>query len=80
MHTYTNRGINVDLVTDIQHNFTWTLPLASLSYDNDLVESLENITNKDIEAPFAEIEQHDGGSATNIDPVIEGVEIVLPQS
>jgi hypothetical protein len=74
MDTRTNRGINVDLATNIQHNFTWTPPLALPSRGNDL-EGLESITDEDIEAAFAEIEQRGGGGAANIDPVIEGAEI-----
>ena len=75
MHTRTNGGINVDLATDMQHNFTWTPPLASLSHRDDDLEGPESITDEDIDAASAEIEQRNAGNATNVDPVIEGAEI-----
>ena len=46
MHTHANQGINVDLATDIQQNFTWTPPLASLSHNDDDLEGPENIRRR----------------------------------
>jgi hypothetical protein len=74
MHTHENQDINVDLVTDIEQNFTWTPLLTSPSHDNDL-EGPEGIMDDNIEAVFAEIKQHDGEARSNLDPVIEAAEV-----
>lgn len=72
MHTRKDRGINVDLATDIAANFTWTPPLATQQHDDSL-EGPEGITDEDIEEAFAELDQR-SADASPLDPVIEGHE------
>ena len=73
MHTHKDRGINVDLTTDIAANYTWKPPLATQQNDDSL-EGPEGITDEDIEEAFAELDQHSVGEGT-LDPEIEGHEI-----
>ena len=73
MHTHNKPGINVDLATDIETNFTWKLPLTTKKSDVSL-EGPESITDEELEAAFAELEQ--GPTDGNVlDPEIEGDEI-----
>jgi hypothetical protein len=65
------------LATDLNTNFTWTPPLASISrFDNTLKEP-ESITESEVAASFDEIEQHMQESPTSvIDPQLDGQEIL----
>ena|ERR1700735_61175 len=69
MHTHNEPSVNVDLATDIETNFTWKLPLTTKESDVSL-EGPESITDEELEAAFAELEQ--GPTDGNVlDPEIE---------
>ena len=70
MHTCNN----VDLLADLETNFTWTPPLAAWQTKISL-EDLEAITEEIVKAAFAELEHHDLTDAWTFDPVIEGDKI-----
>ena len=73
MHTHNKPGINVDLAMDIKTNLTWKSPLTTKESDVSL-EGPESITDEELEAAFAELEQ--GPTDGNVlDPEIEGDEI-----
>ena len=74
MHTGKEPGLNVDLSADLETNFTWTLPLAAQQTEISL-EGPEAITDEELEAAFAELEQLDLTDARTLDPVIEGNKI-----
>ena len=74
MHTRNEPGLNIDLSADLETNFTWTPPLAAQQTEISL-DSLEAITDEELEAAFAELEQRDSTDARRLDPVIEGDEI-----
>ena len=59
MHTHNTAGINADLATDIQTNFTWSPPLARQgpASNDDLLEGPESITPEDFDAAFDELDQ-----------------------
>jgi len=71
--TRKDRGINVDLATDIAANYTWTPPLATPQNDDSL-EGPEGITDEDFEKAIAELDQHSAAEGT-LDREIEGHEI-----
>ena len=56
MHTRNDLGLNIDLSADLETNFTWTPPLAAQQTEISL-DSPEAITDEDLEAAFAELEQ-----------------------
>ena len=69
MHTHNKPGINVDLAMDIKTNFTWKSSLTTKESDVSL-EGPESITDEELEAAFAELEQ--GPTDGNVlDPEIE---------
>ena len=74
MHTRNEPGLNIDLSADLETNFTWTPPLTAQQTEISL-DSPEAITDEELEAGFAELEQHDLTDARRLDPVIEGDEI-----
>ena len=74
MHTRNKPGLNIDLSADLETNFTWTPPLTAQQTEISL-DSPEAITDEELEAGFAELEQHDLTDARRLDPVIEGDEI-----
>lgn len=73
MHTRENRGIDVELVTDLQENFTWTPPLSIRNPDDDLAGP-ESITDEDIDTAFDELEKRSAESS--IDPELEDGDIM----
>ena len=74
MHTRNEPGLNIDLSADLETNFTWTPPLAARQTEISL-DGPEAITDEELEAAFAELEQRDSTDARRLDPVIEGDEI-----
>jgi hypothetical protein len=74
MHTRNEPGLNIDLSADLETNFTWTPPLTARQTEISL-DSPEAITDEELEAGFAELEQHDLTDARRLDPVIEGDKI-----
>ena len=77
MHTRKDPGVDVQLATDLETNFTWTPPLATNRFVNggDL-EGPEGISEEDIDAAFAELEEQNRNSEeTAIDPWLDGHEI-----
>ena len=59
MHTCNTAGINADLATNLEINFTWSLPLARqgpASNDNSS-EGPESITPVDFDPAFDELDQ-----------------------
>ena len=77
MHTCKDPGVDVQLATDLETNFTWTPPLATNGFVNsgDL-EGPEGISEEDIDAAFAELEEQNRNSEeTAIDPRLDGHEI-----
>ena len=74
MHTRNKPGLNIDLSADLMTSFTWTPPLAAQQTKISL-EGPEAITDEELEAVFAELEQHDSRDAQTLDPIIEGDEI-----
>jgi len=57
MHTCNELGLNVDLSADLETNFTWTPPLAA--WQNKIsLEGPEAMTDEELEAVFAKLEQH----------------------
>ena len=73
MHTHNKPGINVDLATDIETNFTWKPPLTTKESDVSL-EGPESITDEELEAAFVKLEQGPTDGSV-LDPEIEGDEI-----
>ena len=67
-------GLNIDLSADLKTNFTWTPPLAARQTEISL-EGPEAITDEELEAAFAELEQRDSTDARRLDLVIEGDKI-----
>ena len=59
MHTRNTAGINANLTTDIQTNFTWSPPLAHQgpASNDDLLEGPESITPEDFDVAFDELDQ-----------------------
>jgi len=51
-------GINVDLATDLDANFTWTPPLASQSQVDDELEGPESLMEDEVAAAFDETLQN----------------------
>jgi hypothetical protein len=77
MHTRKDPGVDVQLATDLKTNFTWTPPLATNGFVNggDL-EGAEGISEEDIDAAFAELEEQNRNSEEAvIDPQLDGHEI-----
>jgi hypothetical protein len=74
MHTRNEPGLNIDLSADLETNFTWTPPLAVWQTKISL-HGPEAITDEELEAGFAELEQHDLTDVRRLDPVIEGDKI-----
>ena len=74
MHTCNKPGLNIDLSADLETNFTWTPPLAAWQTKISL-EGPEAITDEELEAAFAELEQRNSTDAQTLDLVIEGDEI-----
>ena len=75
MHTRNEIGINVDLVSDLETNFTWTPPLATSTQQTEVsLEGPEGITDDDIDTAFADLEKRSPDTSV-LDPEIEGAEI-----
>jgi hypothetical protein len=78
MHTRNGGGIDTDLATDLNINFTWTPPLASISHIDDTLEGPESITEDEVAAALDEIELRIRESPTSvIDPRLDGQEILV---
>jgi len=67
----------VDLAKDLETGFTWTPPLATnISANNADLEGPEGISDEEIEAAFAELEQQNRGTQEHaLDPQLDGQEI-----
>ena len=77
MHTRNHDGIDTNLATDLDANFTWTPPLASQSHADDMLEGPESLTEDEVAAAFDEIEQRIAESpGSAIDPQLGGHEIL----
>jgi hypothetical protein len=69
IHTCTHEnggGIDMDLATDLNMNFTWTPPLVSISRIDDTLEGPESITEDKVAAAFDEIKQRIRESPTSV--------------
>ncbi|KAG1721767.1 uncharacterized protein EDB91DRAFT_1256382 [Suillus paluster] len=76
LSTQNNVGIDTDLATDLNANFTWTPPLASRSQVDNELEGPESLTEDEVAAAFDEIEQCIAEFPSAIDPQLEGYEIL----
>ena len=74
MHTRKDGRIDVDLAKDLETNFTWTPPLATnVSANSADLEGPESISEEEIEAAFAELEQLNRGTQeAALDPQLDG--------
>ncbi|KAF9231857.1 hypothetical protein BU15DRAFT_90811 [Melanogaster broomeanus] len=72
MHTRKEPGINMEVVEDLNENFTWLPPLSALS-DDDLAGP-ETISVDDVDAEFAALEQQKVGEL--LDTGVDGMEVL----
>ncbi|KAF9230404.1 hypothetical protein BU15DRAFT_83675 [Melanogaster broomeanus] len=72
MHTRKEPGINMEVVEDLNENFTWLPPLSALS-DDDLAGP-ETISVDDVDAEFAALERQKVGEL--LDTGVDGMEVL----
>ncbi|KIK76488.1 hypothetical protein PAXRUDRAFT_169799, partial [Paxillus rubicundulus Ve08.2h10] len=75
MHRRATPGINLDVVKDLEDNFTWIPPLSALSEEDFLLAGPENISLDNVDAEFAALEaQKEGEQLGSVDgkEVLEG--------